>query len=121
MRCQSKAWQCQGKESEEPFDHKPNLWLLAHKPPECWDFWPNMQETQVAEHAAALLPKCRLWRFCCCVQGPPPGCSRYTVELRKPLGIVLEQKDKSGDIFVVSGSSKVGCSPTFCSVVSNYC
>lgn len=31
---------------------------------------------------------------------PPPGCSRYTVELRKPLGLVLEE-DRHGSIFVV--------------------
>lgn len=30
---------------------------------------------------------------------PPAGCSRFKVELRKPLGIVLEE-DKSGNIFV---------------------
>ena len=30
----------------------------------------------------------------------PPGCSRYTVELRKPLGLVLEE-DRHGCIFVV--------------------
>ncbi|GLC37350.1 hypothetical protein PLESTB_001596900 [Pleodorina starrii] len=31
----------------------------------------------------------------------PIGCSRYSVALRKPLGIVLEQDSKSGNIFVV--------------------
>ncbi|GFR42070.1 hypothetical protein Agub_g2891, partial [Astrephomene gubernaculifera] len=31
----------------------------------------------------------------------PIGCSRYSVSLRKPLGIVLEQDVKSGNIFVV--------------------
>jgi hypothetical protein len=30
----------------------------------------------------------------------PPGCSRYSVELRKPLGLVLEE-DRHGSIFVV--------------------
>ncbi len=34
-----------------------------------------------------------------CAQ-PPPGCNRYTVELRKPLGLVLEE-DRHGSIFVV--------------------
>lgn len=37
--------------------------------------------------------------MCSCAQ-PPPGCSRYTVELRKPLGLVLEE-DRHGSIFVV--------------------
>jgi len=32
--------------------------------------------------------------------GPPPGCARYSIEVRKPLGLVLEE-DKSGDIFVM--------------------
>ncbi|KAG2495368.1 hypothetical protein HYH03_006636 [Edaphochlamys debaryana] len=31
----------------------------------------------------------------------PIGCARYTVSLKKPLGIVLEQDAKSGNIFVV--------------------
>lgn len=31
----------------------------------------------------------------------PPGCSRYTVELRKPMGVVLEE-DKLSNIFVAS-------------------
>ncbi len=31
----------------------------------------------------------------------PPGCSRYSVELRKPLGLLLEE-DRSGGIFVAS-------------------
>ncbi|KXZ44708.1 hypothetical protein GPECTOR_63g35 [Gonium pectorale] len=30
----------------------------------------------------------------------PIGCARYSVSLRKPLGIVLEQDNKSGNIFV---------------------
>ncbi|GIL77024.1 hypothetical protein Vretifemale_6539, partial [Volvox reticuliferus] len=31
----------------------------------------------------------------------PIGCSRYSVALKKPLGIVLEQDGKSGNIYVV--------------------
>lgn len=31
----------------------------------------------------------------------PPGCSRYSVSLKKPLGIVLEQKKDTGIITVV--------------------
>ena len=31
---------------------------------------------------------------------PPPGCSRYEVRIKKPLGLVLEE-DKSGKIFVM--------------------
>ena len=34
----------------------------------------------------------------------PPGCSRYAVELRKPLGLVLEE-DRHGSIYVVRGQS----------------
>ncbi len=30
----------------------------------------------------------------------PPGCRRYSVELRKPLGMVLEE-DRHGSIYVV--------------------
>jgi S1-C subfamily serine protease len=30
---------------------------------------------------------------------PPPGCSRYEVRIKKPLGLVLEE-DKTGKIFV---------------------
>ena len=30
----------------------------------------------------------------------PPGCSRYEVKLKRPLGLVLEE-DKQGNIFVV--------------------
>jgi hypothetical protein len=30
---------------------------------------------------------------------PPPGCSRYSIEVRRPLGLVLEE-DKSGSIYV---------------------
>ena len=30
---------------------------------------------------------------------PPPGCSRYEIRIKKPLGLVLEEK-KSGGIFV---------------------
>jgi hypothetical protein len=30
---------------------------------------------------------------------PPPGCSRYSVRVKKPLGLVLEE-DKQGNIFV---------------------
>lgn len=36
----------------------------------------------------------------------PPGCSRYAVELRKPLGLVLEE-DRHGSIYVVRGQSDV--------------
>lgn len=35
-------------------------------------------------------------------EGPPPGCARYTVELRKPLGFVLEQKSEGSGIFVAA-------------------
>lgn len=31
----------------------------------------------------------------------PLGCSRYTVQLKKPMGLVLEQDSKTGNIFVV--------------------
>mmetsp|Transcript_25992 Transcript_25992/g.56657 ORF Transcript_25992/g.56657 Transcript_25992/m.56657 type:complete len:161 (-) Transcript_25992:651-1133(-) len=31
----------------------------------------------------------------------PIGCSRYTVSLKKPLGLVLEQKSSNGNIYVV--------------------
>jgi hypothetical protein len=34
----------------------------------------------------------------------PPGCSRYTVQLKKPLGLVLEQNN-TGNIYVVRGAS----------------
>lgn len=34
----------------------------------------------------------------------PPGCSRYTVQLKKPLGLVLEQNN-TGNIYVVRGTS----------------
>lgn len=34
----------------------------------------------------------------------PPGCKRYTVSLRKPLGLVLEQDAKTGGIYVASAS-----------------
>lgn len=34
------------------------------------------------------------------VQGPPPGCSRYTVKLRKPLGLVLQQDASTNNITV---------------------
>lgn len=33
----------------------------------------------------------------------PPGCRRYSVELRKPLGMVLEE-DRHGAIYVVRSS-----------------
>jgi hypothetical protein len=32
--------------------------------------------------------------------GPPPGCARYSVELSKPLGIVLEERKNAGTIVV---------------------
>ncbi len=32
----------------------------------------------------------------------PPGCSRYTVELPKPLGLVLEEGPRGSGVFVVS-------------------
>ena len=37
---------------------------------------------------------------------PPPGCSRYEIRVKKPLGLVLEE-DKAGNIFVaeIVGSS----------------
>ncbi|GBF93447.1 hypothetical protein Rsub_06580 [Raphidocelis subcapitata] len=35
-------------------------------------------------------------------EGPPAGCSRYTVELRRPLGVVLEQQQAGGAIVVAS-------------------
>ncbi len=31
----------------------------------------------------------------------PIGCSRYTLQLKKPMGLVLEQDSKTGNIFVV--------------------
>lgn len=34
------------------------------------------------------------------VDRPPPGCSRYTVKIRKPLGLVLEEKSVGGEIYV---------------------
>lgn len=33
----------------------------------------------------------------------PFGCSRFTVKLKRPLGIVLEQDSKNGNIYVVRG------------------
>ena len=30
---------------------------------------------------------------------PPPGCSRYSIKVKRPLGLVLEE-DKQGNIFV---------------------
>ena len=34
------------------------------------------------------------------IDSPPPGCSRYTVSLTKPLGLVLEQQTEGGPIVV---------------------
>jgi hypothetical protein len=36
---------------------------------------------------------------------PPPGCARYTVELPKPLGLVLEEGPGGRGVFVVSGNT----------------
>lgn len=35
-------------------------------------------------------------------QGPPAGCARFTVELRKPMGFVLEQRAGAAGIFVAA-------------------
>jgi hypothetical protein len=40
----------------------------------------------------------------------PPGCSRYTVSLKKPLGLTLEQDVASGNYYVVRPQS-AHCSP----------
>ncbi|KAI8473958.1 MAG: hypothetical protein J3K34DRAFT_409080 [Monoraphidium minutum] len=59
--------------------------------------------TRQQKHGCAYVRRpCVVRRAAAEDTGPPPGCARYTVELRKPLGIVLEQKGTSGGIFVVS-------------------
>jgi hypothetical protein len=43
------------------------------------------------------------------LQAIPPGCSRYSISIKKPLGIVLEENKDSGVITVVSwGLRRVG-------------
>jgi hypothetical protein len=39
------------------------------------------------------------------VQAVPPGCSRYSISIKKPLGLVLEQNKQSGVITVVRMSA----------------
>jgi hypothetical protein len=36
------------------------------------------------------------------LQSAPPGCSRYSISIKKPLGLVLEQNKETGVITVVS-------------------
>ncbi len=37
----------------------------------------------------------------------PPGCSRYSISIKKPLGIILEQRS-TGGIYVVRGGLWLG-------------
>ncbi len=41
-------------------------------------------------------------RSCCLQDRVPPGCSRYTVSLPKPLGLVLEEGKGGRGVYVVS-------------------
>lgn len=38
---------------------------------------------------------------CLLCQGVPPGCSRYSISVKKPLGLVLEQNKDTGVITIV--------------------
>jgi len=56
---------------------------------------PGHHDAHIAKNACALLFACLL------CQGVPPGCSRYSISVKKPLGLVLEQNKDTGVITIV--------------------
>lgn len=65
---------------------------------------PNVEYLQTPSPPHSTILRCQYPCFPCSLQDIPPGCSRYSISIKKPLGLVLEQNKSSGIITVVSSS-----------------
>jgi hypothetical protein len=57
----------------------------------------RLQSAVLAGVPSTITHRCNWSRL----QVIPPGCSRYSISIKKPLGLVLEQNKQSGIITVV--------------------